>query len=212
MTRRRGWAPCLLAGLALIGLAVGLLITRQGPARGQAVPLVNIGTVPSTLATGTSAGSVLRADDPGTPPPPGSHLLLARLGVDAPITDVAVNDGVLDVPLNPRTLGWWSGGAAPGAARGHVVIVGHINYAGVSGALGALPRARPGDLVELHDGPRLLRYRIVAVRSYPKTGGIPADIFSTTGPPQLILITCGGPFDSTTGNYLDNIVGYAEPA
>jgi len=27
-----------------------------------------------------------------------------------------------------------------------------------------------------------------------------------------VLITCGGPFDSATGNYLDNIVAFARPS
>ena len=210
MRRGRGWGPCLLVGLALIGVAIGLQLSRNSSSHGHAVPLVNIGSVPSTLSTGSTPTSTpASADNAGTPPPPGSHLLLDRLGVDAPITEVAVHAGVTDVPLNPRAVGWWSGGAAPGADRGNVVIVGHFNYAGTAGALGVLPRARPGDVVELHDDGRTLRYRMVAVHSYPKASGLPAAVFSTTGPAQLVLITCGGPFDSGTGNYEDNIVGYA---
>jgi hypothetical protein len=204
--------PCVLVGLALVGVAVSLQLIRQSPARGQAVPLVNVGTVPSISSTGNAVtSSPASADDPGSPPPPGSHLLLGRLGVNAPISDVAVHGGVMDVPLNPRTVGWWSGGAAPGADHGNVVIVGHINYAGTAGALGVLPSARPGDVVGLHEGGRMLQYRMVAVHSYPKSRGLPIDLFSKTGPAQLVLITCGGPFDSSTGNYEDNIVGYAEP-
>ena len=58
---------------------------------------------------------------------------------------------------------------------------------------------------------RTERYRIVAVRTYPKSSGLPAAAFRTAGPAQLVLITCGGPFDSSTGNYRDNIVAYAQP-
>jgi hypothetical protein len=28
----------------------------------------------------------------------------------------------------------------------------------------------------------------------------------------VALVTCGGPFDAATGNYLDNIVAFAVPA
>jgi hypothetical protein len=28
---------------------------------------------------------------------------------------------------------------------------------------------------------------------------------------RLVLVTCGGPFDASTGNYLDNIVAFAVP-
>ena len=39
----------------------------------------------------------------------------------------------------------------------------------------------------------------------------PTEVFSRTGRARLVLITCGGSFDSATGNYEDNIVAYAEP-
>jgi hypothetical protein len=29
---------------------------------------------------------------------------------------------------------------------------------------------------------------------------------------RLVIVSCGGPFDATTGHYLDNIVAYAAPA
>jgi hypothetical protein len=93
-----------------------------------------------------------------------------------------------------------------------VACVGHINLAGITGALSVLPKARPGDRVAIRAAGRTLRYRVVAIRSYPKAIGIPAAVFGSTGRARLALITCGGPFDSATGNYEDNIVAYAEPA
>ena len=142
---------------------------------------------------------------------PGSRLRLTRLGVNAKITAVHTVGNIMQIPLNPHVLGWWQGGSPPGAGSGTTVIVGHINYAGVSGALAVLPDTRPGDSVVLDEGHKELRYRVSAIRSYPKTKGIPADVFSHTGAPRLVLITCGGPFDGATGNYLDNIVAYADP-
>jgi hypothetical protein len=102
------------------------------------------------------------------------------------------------------------GGAAPGDATGSIVIVGHINYAGVTGALARLPQTRPGEIATLTEDHRALRYRILAIRTYPKTSGLPGSVFAKNGPVRLVLITCGGPFDSSTGNYEDNIVAYAE--
>jgi hypothetical protein len=201
------WGPCLALGLVLIAIAATLLVTRDAPARAKAVPLVNIGEVPSS----TTHSTAHRAIPTGMAIPRGSRLVLARLGVDAPIIDVGLSGNVMDVPRDPHTVGWWSAGARPGAAVGSVVIVGHINYAGTSGALGVLPNARTGDTVTLVESRATVRYRIVAVRSYPKSTGLPASAFSLGGPAQLVLITCGGPFDSRTGNYEDNIVAYAAP-
>lgn len=203
--RFRAWGACLVVGLVLIAVAATLLATRHDPARAKAIPLVNVGRVP------TAGQPPRKVTESGQPIPSGSRLRLDRLGVDAPITDVGLDGRVMQVPRDPHVVGWWTAGAKPGSDHGSIVIVGHINYAGVDGALGVLPRAHPNDIVTLQEGRTTLRYRIVAVHSYPKTTGLPADLFSTTGPARLVLITCGGDFDSSSGNYVDNIVGYAEP-
>jgi hypothetical protein len=209
------WGPLVLVGLLLITLAVLADLHRgRGPARsGHGVPLVNVGSLPAGGGAGARGQPAGRHESHGrsTPLPAGARLRLARFGVDAPISDVTTVGHVMQIPRDPHTVGWWSGGAAPGDAAGTAVIVGHINYAGVSGALAVLPDARPGDSVVVSTAHGDSRYRVVAVRSYPKATGIPADVFSRTGAPRLVLITCGGRFDSATGNYEANIVAYAQP-
>jgi hypothetical protein len=210
---RASWLPGVVIGVLLIALAVVLAVERRGPGRaGRAVPVVNVGSLP---AVRTVVGSWPTRSHEATQQArfvPGSRLRLARLDLNAKITAVNTVGNVMQIPRDPHTLGWWREGSAPGAATGTTVIVGHINFAGVSGALSVLPNARPGDPVVIRAGDRTLRYQVVAIRSYPKSTGIPAAVFSTTGRARLALITCGGPFDSATGNYEDNIVAYAEPA
>src|SRR5207237_8012878 len=92
----------------------------------------------------------------------GSHLVLTRLGIDAPIDGVSLRGNVMEVPQDPRRVGWWTAGARPGSERGSIVVVGHVNYAGTSGALGLLPRARPGEIVNLVEAHTTEHYRIVA--------------------------------------------------
>jgi hypothetical protein len=53
-------------------------------------------------------------------------------------------------------------------------------------------------------------YRVVSVRSYPKTA-LPTNVWSLRGPRRLVLVTCGGPFDEAAGHYRDNIVLTAVP-
>jgi hypothetical protein len=153
-----------------------------------------------------AAGPVI---DPG---PGTARLAIARLGVSAPVTPVTVTGREMGVPIDPHTVGWWSGGARPGAGQGTVVVDGHINYAGVTGALAVLPRLHAGDIVTISQGKVVLRYVVRAVHTYPKATGIPVDVFRTTGPPQLNLITCGGPYDADSRNYEDNVVALAVPA
>jgi hypothetical protein len=81
------------------------------------------------------------------------------------------------------------------------------------GAIFNLPRARPGDQVLVITSSRQARsYRVVARRQYSKSALPAADIFTQAVTPRLILLTCGGAFDTATGNYLDNVVVYAVPA
>jgi hypothetical protein len=55
--------------------------------------------------------------------------------------------------------------------------------------------------VTIHEPAATYRYVIHAVRTYPKSTGIPAEAFDRVGRARLVLITCGRPFDPLTGNY-----------
>jgi hypothetical protein len=109
-------------------------------------------------------------------------------------------------------VGWWAAGTSPGAVAGTVVLAGHVDSAryGV-GLLATLAALRLDDEVVVAD--RLGRhhaYRVTARHSYPKRD-LPAEAFATDGPHRLVLITCGGAFDPSTGHYAENVVVTAEP-
>ena len=151
---------------------------------------------------------------PALTPAEPVRISIPPLAVTADVVPVTTSSGTLDVPTDPRQVGWWTGGALADAAHGSVVLDGHIDSA-VSG-LGALFR-----LGTLHDGDPILlttttsqqqRYAVIGRRVYVKTDGLPADLFTTTGPARLVIITCGGPFDHQTGSYLDNVVVFAAPS
>ncbi|MGI8665827.1 MAG: class F sortase [Jatrophihabitans sp.] len=197
-------------------MAAGRLTQR--PSRPATVAVTNWGPAgpPGVADQPPAAGpGAVPADGPGlrssAPLPTGSRLRLSRLGIDSSIVAVSLHATVLGVPRDPQVLGWWAQGASPGSGPGSVVITGHVDYAGVRGALAALPEARPGEPITLVEPARVVRYQVTAVRTYPKSVGIPASAFARSGPERLVLITCGGPFDPSTGNYLDNIVAYADP-
>ncbi len=46
---------------------------------------------------------------------------------------------------------------------------------------------------------------------YEKAALPTSDLFAREGAPALVIITCGGPFDSATGHYRDNVVAIARP-
>ncbi len=143
-----------------------------------------------------------------------TRIRLARLGIDAPVAAVGIDlrKGELDVPDDVRRTGWWRDGAAPGAARGSVLIGGHVDSRRQGpGAFFRFEDARAGDRIEVRtaDG-RTRTYRVTATRHLPK-GTLPPEIFSLKGRARLTLVTCGGPFDQAAGRYVDNLMITAVP-
>jgi hypothetical protein len=178
------------ADVAETSLAAPLIITGRGDVATETRVAVGAGAVPKRVR-------------------------IASLGIDAPVTGVGVDmeHGVLGVPADIQRTGWWKDGQAPGARTGAVVIAGHVDSAKAgAGAFFRLVQVRRGDVVEVTaaDG-KTFRYRVTSTRRMLKAD-LPLDVWSQAGPARLVLVTCGGPFDSTAGRYRDNIVVTAVPA
>ena len=135
-------------------------------------------------------------------------------GTPAPVVPVGLHpDGALVIPDDVRTVGWWTGGSKAGEAFGSVVVAGHVDSAvrGI-GVFAQLKRLVPGQVVELDARGQAQRYRIVSALRVPQARlAQDAGIFRVDGPPQLVLITCGGAFDRDRHRYQDNLVVLASP-
>lgn len=152
-------------------------------------------------------------DPPDPPDSPPVELSLPTLAVTAAVQPVVTTGGVLAVPGDPAQVGWWTGSARPGAAAGSVVVDGHVDSAerGI-GALYNLTQLESGDTVTITNAAgRRYGYRVYARQVYSKRKPLPASLFTGSGPARLVLITCGGPFDSQTRSYEDNVVVLATP-
>jgi LPXTG-site transpeptidase (sortase) family protein len=138
------------------------------------------------------------------------RVLVAGLGVDAPVVPIGAAQGVLTPPADPNTVGWWEGGAVPGRQRGSVVITGHTVQGGV-GAFDELGSLEPGDLVAIETGRRLVRYRVTSTDVWSRRALAKRSerIFDPTGPARLVLVTCDD-WDGTA--YRSNAVVTARPA
>ena len=203
------WVPFLCVLVAILALAGSALTWVISPnwGGGQHVTTAkarNVGRVP------TARGALAAFISP-------NMIEIPRLDAKAPIVTVStLPDGSLDVPLNPKTVGWWNGGAKPGAAKGTAILDGHVNYNGVDGVLSRIGALDPGDTVYidgLHNGKKTrVKFKITGVRTYHKTALPYKQIFDQKSVGRIAIVTCGGPFNAQTGNYLDNIVAFAVPA
>jgi len=169
-------------------------------------PGIGDALIPPADAAGQSPAAVTPA--PATVAGPPARLTISTLTVDAPVDPVLSVGRVLRPPDDPLRVGWWIASSPAGSDRGSTVIVGHVDTAAAGpGALFRLTELRPGTDIVLHTAEEeLVRYSVTTLIDYSKTGDLPAELFRTSGPPQLTLVTCGGEFDEATESYSDNIV------
>ena len=133
------------------------------------------------------------------------HSTLQYLGLTAQRT--------LQVPApgpHYNEAAWYKYSPTPGSL-GPAVILGHVDSAAQGPSVFFnLGDVRPGDnvLVTRADG-LVAVFRVDGVRRYPKDHFPTLLVYGNTDHAALRLITCGGPFDSATGHYVDNIVVFA---
>ncbi len=148
---------------------------------------------------------------PGATP---TTLSIKSLRIDnSPITPVSVtlDKAELDIP-DAKTVGWYQYSAIPGAP-GSSVLASHVQYDGKPGVFRYLTNLKVGDVAAIgySDG-SAKQFIVTEVAKYAKDQ-LPADrVWSRSGKPILVLLTCGGRFDESRRSFDDNIVAYAEPA
>lgn len=136
-------------------------------------------------------------------------------GVTAPVQPEGVDDaGAMALPPDPAVAGWYRLGAAPSSPEGTVVIAAHVDAVGYgTGPFAHLQDVPDGTNVTLTDAAgTATRWRITSVSMLEKQGLPWASVFRDHGPRQLVLVTCGGAFDTTTRHYESNLVITADPA
>jgi hypothetical protein len=133
----------------------------------------------------------------------------------------------MSIPSDIHTVGWYDGvdstgpgttAAAPSAPfpgqPGVALLAGHVDWSGEGpGALYYLSQLQVGDPVEVVGSNGVTTdWQVSRPPLTIAKSALPATLFSSTGPPLLALVTCGGPFDATTGHYEDNVIVWASPA
>ena len=231
MTSRTSAAATFVASLVLLVVALSAWVTERAGGVGTDLEQV---TSTSALADGTGAPSDPAPSDQGLPAgtaldvprtdatrieaprevAPPRRLAIPSVGISMPIRATGVQgDGQMELPDDPREVGWYRFGALPGDARGSAVLGGHVDSVryGV-GPLARLAGVEVGARIAVTgpDGEQL-RYRVTAVERISKAA-LPTDrLFDPDVKHRLVVVTCGGRYLPEAGGYEDNIVVIATP-
>ena len=217
MARRLAIAFGALSVVAAIGIAFALMVRSPPVSRVSTLGTISpLATKRPTATTSSVPSSIQQA----APFPTATTVPFARPPATVKIGSIGVEASIVGVGLVPGTnnlqipdiehVGWYRLGPSPGQA-GSSVLVGHVDGQGRPGVFWRLGRLTPGDIITVIDEGAVARnFRVTGRKQVPKAA-LPADLFSRAGPPRLVLITCGGAFDTTTRHYADNVVIVAAP-
>jgi sortase (surface protein transpeptidase) len=128
-------------------------------------------------------------------------------GVDSELVPLGKEpDGSLEVPSDPTTAGWWTGGARPGE-QGPAVIVGHVDSYEGPGVFFDIGDLAEGETttIQREDGTSVL-YRVDRVERHPKDRFPTEAVYGHTDAATLRLITCSGTFDRQERSYENNTI------
>jgi hypothetical protein len=221
--RRGGTAMTVLTGSALAACLTACLVACTPSGAGESRPSPTASSpAPTPLAPSNTPVPtpdiqvpVASAQLPRVPAvAPPTRLRVDAIGVDMPVTGVGVEpDGQMQLPTDPAIAGWYRFGPDAAATAGHIVLAAHVDA--VDHPIGPLARLRevtPGTAVTIGAPDGSLRGFVVESLNYYEKASLPtSELFARDGDPALVIITCGGPFDSTTGRYRDNVVAIARP-
>lgn len=134
---------------------------------------------------------------------------IPKAQVDATVETVQIIDGVMQNPTGPWVVSWYKETTKLGQ-RGNAVMAGHVDYWDVGEAVFYnLEDVAKGDEIEItgEDG-KVYTYQVDWTKLYDADADQEAiqEIVGETSVEALTLITCGGPFDYDTGQYLQRFI------
>lgn len=211
---RRRATPSLAA---VAGMACLVACTPMGTGGGSpATPPAVASERPSPAPTSTLRPEVRSGALPTAAPVLApQRLRIPAVDIDMPVTDVGVEPtGQMQLPVDPATAGWYRYGPDADSTAGNVMLAAHVDAVGYPiGPLARLRDLAAGETVEVQAADGSIRaYTIESLTYYEKSALPTAALFARDGAPALVIITCGGPFDASTGHYRDNVVAVARPA
>jgi LPXTG-site transpeptidase (sortase) family protein len=139
------------------------------------------------------------------------RLQIPSIGVNAKVEQVGKkDDGSMGTPTTFNDVGWYAPGSAPGQA-GNAVIDGHVNNAlTTAGVFQHLSQIVLGDTITvLNASGTKMDFVVTNVEEVAADTAPAASIFATTGPSQLVLITCDGAWVQSAKSFDKRLVVFA---
>ncbi|MET7389988.1 class F sortase [Streptomyces sp. NPDC005529] len=141
-----------------------------------------------------------------------TRLLIPKIEVDAPFTELTIDDsGRLEPPPadDVNLVGWYAKGVSPGE-RGAAIIAGHVDTKTSAAVFAGLSDLKKGDKfsVKRSDG-RTATFAVDSSDTFEKDDFPDERVYADTPDAQVRLITCAGNYDRSAKDYTENLVVFA---
>jgi LPXTG-site transpeptidase (sortase) family protein len=218
---------------------ISVLISYYNSARSLRRSLKSKNTVSTLLIVAGLAGTVyfgvqvVSAETPpapvefSVPPPPETEdetrkpkglepskplgIRVESVGIDAKVIELGKkSDGSMETPsLYSGDTGWYKHGPTPGEI-GPAVIAGHVDNLKGPSVFWRLGELKAGDKVNItrEDG-KTVTFKVNAIKQFAKDEFPTKEVYGNIDHAGLRLITCGGSFDYSKGDYTGNTVVFA---
>ena len=193
---------------ARFGIAVVLLLLVSGCSAAPVEPPAQSAS-PAPMQTAPDVSIQETQLRPVAASAPPTRVEIPAVGIDVRVVGVGVQpDGLMELPRDPKVAGWYRFGPDPADPTGSTVVAAHVDSLEYGlGPFSKLRDLRAGTeiIITTADGVRH-RYTTDSVARALKDELPVAELFERSGPPRLVLITCGGQFDTGTRTYSDNVI------
>lgn len=204
----RRWLGLALALAAVAGLGLAAFGLFAPPTVHPPRPKGKVRSHAASSGEHSVAASPVARSQPTKLSFPALHIATS-LG---PPRGLKANGTIEDAPLSGPdwALPWWyDQGPSPGQG-GSAVLLGHVDSAAGRGHLGVffhLGNAKPGEHLDVTLADHTVtHWSVTAATLYPDGHFPDAVVYNPAGPPTLRLVTCGGKFDPSTGEYQSAVV------
>ena len=150
---------------------------------------------------------------PAPPVVPPIRVTVPGHNIRVPVIPVGLlPTGAMQLPDDPAVAGWYRYGPDARASSGSIVIAAHVDSLryglGPFVRIRDLPTGAPIRITDA-DGATTV-YRVDFIQRTLKHALPRASLFDRSGPRRLVLVTCGGTFDTVSRTYSDNVLVHAK--
>ncbi|MFF4756322.1 class F sortase [Streptomyces sp. NPDC002514] len=141
-----------------------------------------------------------------------TRLLIPKIGVDAPFTELSLSDsGQLQPPPadDVNLVGWYVKGVTPGET-GTAIIAGHVDTKTSAAVFAGLDELSAGDrfTVRREDG-KDADFVVDSSEKFEKDDFPDRRVYADAPRAEARLITCAGDYDRGAADYTENLVVFA---